>query len=99
MDSKKIIFSRHEKAKKNIRITNRITEFLVPSFNKYSMNEITTTRYQQCRRQNKQSERALGENGGHYKMDWTFAHKNWFFKATILYSSLKKDTYKLGSVH
>ena len=34
------------------------------------------------------------ENGGHYKMDWIFAHKNWYFKATILYSSLEKDTYK-----
>ena len=41
---------------------------LVPSFNKYSRNEITT-RYQQCRRQTKQSEWALAENGGHYKMD------------------------------
>ena len=47
---------------KNIHITNRITKFLVPSFNKYSRNEITT-RYQQCRRQTKRSERTLAENG------------------------------------
>ena len=40
---------------KNIHITNRITKFLVPSFNKYSRNEIST-RYQQCRRQTKRSE-------------------------------------------
>ena len=54
---------------KNIHITNRITKFLVPSFNKYSRNEINT-RYQQCRRQIKRSERALAEDGGgHYKMD------------------------------
>ena len=48
---------------KNIHITNRSTKFLVPSFNKYSRNEINT-RYQQCRRQTKRSERALVEDGG-----------------------------------
>ena len=48
---------------KNIHITNRITKFLVPSFNKYCRNEITT-RYQQCRPQTKRSEEALAENGG-----------------------------------
>ena len=53
---------------KNVHITNRITKFLVSNFNKYFMNEITT-RYQQCRRQTKQSEGALAENGGHYKID------------------------------
>ena len=53
---------------KNIHITNRITKFLVPSFNKYSRNEIST-RYQQCRRQTKQSERALAEDRGDYIMD------------------------------
>ena len=37
---------------KNIYITNHITKFLVPSFNKYCRNEIST-RYQQCRRQTK----------------------------------------------
>ena len=48
---------------KNIHITNRIIKFLVPSFNKYSRNEIST-RYQQCRLQTKRSERALAEDGG-----------------------------------
>ena len=100
---RKQFFSRQEKAKavegkKNIHITNRITKFLVPSFNKCPRNEIST-RYQQCRRQTKGSERALAENGGHYKMDRTFTRKNWYFKATILYSSLKKDTYKPSSVY
>ena len=58
-----------ERRDKNIHITNLITKFLVPSFNKYSTNEINT-RYQQCRRQTKRSERALVEDGrGHYKMD------------------------------
>ena len=42
---------------------NRITKFLVPRFNKYSRNEITT-RYQQCRRQTKRSEGDLAENWG-----------------------------------
>ena len=65
--SKKMIFFETGKGKgsrrqKNIHITNRITEFLVASFNKYSRNEIST-RYQQCRRKNKQSEKALAENG------------------------------------
>ena len=49
-------------------ITNRITKLLVPGFYKYCKNEITT-RYQPCRRQTKQSEGALAENGGHYKID------------------------------
>ena len=35
--------------------------------------------------------------GGHNKINWTFAHKNWYFKATIFYSSLKNETYKPGS--
>ena len=70
---RKQLFLRQEKAKaveskKNIHITNRITKFLVPSFNKYSRNEITT-RYEQCRRQTKRSERALAENGGDYKTE------------------------------
>ena len=39
-----------------------MTKLLVPSFNKYSRNEITT-RYQQCRRQTKRSERDKAENG------------------------------------
>ena len=65
--SKKTIFFEAGKGKgsrrqKNIHIANRITKFLVPSFNKYSRNEIST-RYQQCRRQTKRSERALAENG------------------------------------
>ena len=49
---------------KSIHITNRITKFLVPivSINIFR-NEITT-RYLQCRRQTKRSERALAENGG-----------------------------------
>ena len=59
--------SRKQK-KNNIHITNRITKFLVPSFNKYSRNEITK-RYEQCRRQTKRSERALAENGGDYKTE------------------------------
>ena len=64
---RKQFFLKQEKAKavedkKNIHITNRITKFLVPSFNKYSRNEISTS-YQQCRRQTKRSERALAENG------------------------------------
>ena len=72
--SKKTIFFEAGKGKGNrgqkiVHITNRITKFLVPSFNKYSRNEITT-RYQQCRRQTKRSvEIALAKNGAHYKMD------------------------------
>ena len=68
MYSKKTIFFEAGKGKgsrrqKNIHITNRITKFLDPSFNKYSRNEINT-RYQLCRRQTKRSERALAEDGG-----------------------------------
>ena len=55
---------------KKIHISNRITKFLVHSFNKYSRNEIST-RYQQCRRQTKRSERALGENWGGGTIKWT----------------------------
>ena len=59
---KKLFFLKAGKGKgsrrqKNVHITNRITKFLVPGFYKYCRNEITT-RYQQCRRQTKQSEGA-----------------------------------------
>ena len=65
---KKTIFFEAGKGKgsrrqKNIHITNSSTKFLVTIFNKYCRNEITT-RYQQCRRQTKRSERALAEKWG-----------------------------------
>ena len=70
---RKQFFSRLEKVKavegkKTFISLIVLLKFLVPSFNQYSRNEITT-RYQQCRCQTKQSERALAENGGHYKKD------------------------------
>ena len=41
-------------------------------------------------------ERGTSQKFGGTKIDWTFAHKNWYFMAKILYSCIKKETCRLS---